>query len=222
MNEVSIKWKWLKGSLISLSWDSIHKAKCLETHISSFSRLQSPFRKAVSKPGLRGSLLPYLQTPCNYYADPYAVYHGSVRPLEETLDFEELGGLCENRKDKHNPSKWSVYKACLTTKSSLEDLEKSETAIPYGEVFPPSPQWLFFSHWRMKTVNGLKLKADPSALFISWLQYLVVVLVKALAVLIGEMPVMRQWNVHSPALCSFGNNMIYKRIQNHNCQPRCH
>lgn len=34
----------------------------------------------------------------------------------------------------------------LHTKSiwqQLGDLEKSETAITYGEVFPSSPQWLF-------------------------------------------------------------------------------
>lgn len=49
-----------------------------------------------------------------------------------------------------------------------------------------------------------------------------VVLVKSLAVLIGEMPEMKQQNVHSPVLSYFRNNMTYKRMQNHNCQPRCH
>lgn len=49
-----------------------------------------------------------------------------------------------------------------------------------------------------------------------------VILVKALAAFIGEMPEMRQLTIHSPALTSFRNNIIYKRMQNHNCQPRCH
>lgn len=43
-----------------------------------------------------------------------------------------------------------------------------------------------------------------------------VVLIKALEVLIGEVPGMRQLSVHSPALSYFRNNMIYKRMQNHN------
>ena len=58
--------------------------------------------------------------------------------------------------------------------------------------------------------------------FISWPQCLVGLPVKALAVLTGEMPDIKQLNVHSPLLSSFRNNLIYKRIWNHNCQPRCH
>lgn len=45
---------------------------------------------------------------------------------------------------------------------------------------------------------------------------------KGPAVLVGEMSAMRQQDVHSPAFSCFRNNMIYKRMQNQNCQPRCH
>lgn len=99
----------------------------------------------------------------------------------------------------------------LSSSSYLMSLFRKATREPSLSDF-----FLLF----LSTVNGLKQTMDKSLGFFRFVTAVPMGGVsKGPTVLTGRIPVTRQLNVH---YLFFRCSMLYNRIQNHICQPRCH